>query len=147
MLTTIFEVREELQTMYLYTRTEEVFKTTDLQSWYQEKVIDVLMNRLSTLEQGPSNSAFSEIVSLSVNRQTYQPAQVGSWIPIPKILGCRKALLNIKNDDDCCFLHCINAAVNPVKKNRPKVSGYPPLEELKLNLRNIDFPIAMKDIA
>ena len=119
MLTAIFKVREELQTMFLYTRTEEVFKSTDLQSWYREKVIEILINRLSTLEQGPSNSALSEIVSLSVNRHSFQPAlisRIGSWIPIPQSLRYRKALLNIQNNDNYCFLHCIKAAVNPVKK-------------------------------
>ena len=149
MLTAIFEVREELQTMYLYTRTEEIFKSTDLQSWYQEKVVQVLLNRLSTMELGPSNISLSEIVSLSVHRYSFQPAQisrVGSWIPTPKNLKCRRALLNIRNKDEFCFLHCINAAVNPAKSNDCLVSSYPPLEELKLNLRSIDFPIALRDI-
>lgn len=149
MLTAIFEVREEQQTMYLYTKTEEIFKSTDFHGWYQEKVVQTLLNRLSTLEQGPSNTSLSEIVSLSVYRYSFQLAQIGrvsSWIPTPKSLKGRRALVNIRNKDNLCFLHCLNAAVNPAKKNPCRVSSYPPLEELKLNLRGINFPITIRDI-
>lgn len=149
MLTAIFEVKGEEETMYFHTKTKEIFKANNLKKWYNKKVTQVLLNRLSTLEIGPSNTALSEIVSLSIYTYAFQPiqiARVGTWIPTPKSLKGRRSVLNIRNKDNYCFLHCVNAYVNPAKTNRNDLISYPPLENLKLNTRGIDFPMKLKDV-
>lgn len=149
MLSVILEVKEEFQPMYFYTTTCEIFRSEKLKRWYKKQVLDVLLNRFSTLELGPSNTSLSEIISLSIYTFSFQPAQisrVGTYIPTPKELVGRKSILNIKNLDNFCFLHCINAYVNPTEINSYRVSNYPPLEALELNLHKITFPIRLADI-
>ena len=149
LLTCIFEVREEKQKIYLYTETSEIFKSTNLKRWYKENVSQILIHRLSTLEIGPSNASLSEIVSLGVYTYSYQPSQIsyaGSWLPTPKTIVKKQAILNIRNKNNLCFLHCINAFVNPTKSNQNRLSSYPPLENLNLNLRGIQFPITLKEV-
>ena len=136
MLTAIFEVREEEQTMYLYTSSHELYQSSDLQRWYHQHVVEVLLNRLSTFELGPSDLALSELVSLAIYTQKNQSIRVGKWLPLPTHLASRTALLNIKNQDDFCLLHCINAFVNPVEKDGQRVCKYPPLADLQLNLKD-----------
>lgn len=150
MLTAIFEVKEQQETMYFYTKTLEIFKSSNLKKWYNKQVTQVLLNRLSTLEVGPSNTALSEIVSLSIYTYAFQPiqlARVGTWIPTPRSLKGRRSILNIKNKkDSLCFLHCINAFVNPTKNNPNRLSSYPPIKNLNLNLQGLSFPMNLKNI-
>ena len=104
---------------------------------------------MSTLEIGPSNASLSEIVSLGVYTYSYQPSQIsyaGSWLPTPKTIVKKQAILNIRNKNNLCFLHCINAFVNPTKSNPNRLSSYPPLENLNLNLKGIQFPITLKEV-
>lgn len=150
MLTANFDVKETSQTMYFYTTTEEIFKSTKLKNWFQNKVVEIILNRVSTLELGPSNLSLAEIVSLSIYTYNFQPAQIswiGSWIKTPPELIGRRAILNLKNNDNLCLLHCLNAFENRRKINADRVNSYPPLKNLNLNLSKITFPMKLADVA
>ena len=39
-----------------------------------------------------------------------------SWVPLPKILASKKAIINMKNTDNQCFKWCIARAFNPAQR-------------------------------
>ena len=39
-----------------------------------------------------------------------------SYIPLSKFLAAKKAIINLKNEDDECFKWAITQALNPVEK-------------------------------
>ena len=47
----------------------------------------------------------------------YVPLGDSSYIPLPKFLAAKKAIINLKNEDDECFKWAITRAINPVEKN------------------------------
>ena len=75
----------------------------------------------------------------------YLPLGGSSYIPLPKFLAAKKAIINLKNEDDECFKWSITRALNPVKnaeridKKRREKSEVPNWDGLK-------FPVNLSDI-
>ena len=44
------------------------------------------------------------------------PLGGSSYIPLSKFLAAKKAIINLKNEDDECFKWAITRALNPVEK-------------------------------
>ena len=51
----------------------------------------------------------------------YVPLGGSSYIPLPKFLAAKKAIINLKNDDDEYFKWAITRALNPVEKNSERI--------------------------
>ena len=56
-----------------------------------------------------------------------------------------KSIINIKNDDQYCFLWCILAHLCPVEDHENRTSSYS-LHFNKLNLKGLEFPMKVKNI-
>ena len=56
-----------------------------------------------------------------------------------------ESIINIKNDDQYCFLWCILAHLRPVEDHENRTSSYS-LHFNKLNLKGLEFPMKVKDI-
>ena len=50
-----------------------------------------------------SNWQFRSVVNLDVNAEVYRPLRGNSCIPLPKELANKKAIINLKNNDNLCF--------------------------------------------
>ena len=69
----------------------------------------------------------------------------GSYKPLPKAIEATKGVVNVKNNDQLCFLHSINALRHPAKINVSRVSNYQKyLPELKYNEE--EFPMNVSRI-
>ena len=56
------------------------------------------------------------IESQYINVSTYKPLSESSYIKLPlKLKSPKKGLINIKNNDQKCFLWCHVKHINPVK--------------------------------
>jgi len=68
------------------------------------------------------------------------------YIDLIKILKSKKAIINMKNEDDQCFKWCVTRALNPVNKNPQRITPDLRKQAEKLNWNNINFPASFKDI-
>ncbi|GBN67380.1 hypothetical protein AVEN_149573-1 [Araneus ventricosus] len=92
-----------------------------------------------------SGWVIDEILFLEVNTCIYHPLAASSYIPLPPVIAKKQAIINIKNNDDKCFLWCVLAALHPVEKNPQRVSKYMTfVNEMKLD--NISFPTPLSQI-
>ena len=69
-----------------------------------------------------------------------------SYITLPDWIMRKKALLNIKNKDNKCFLWCVLRYLHPKKKNAELLTDLRQYEN-SLNTKGIEFPIKLKDIS
>ena len=44
-----------------------------------------------------------------------------SYIPLPKYLADKKALINLKNDDEQCFKWAVTRAINPTESHPERI--------------------------
>ena len=70
------------------------------------------------LKQG-SNWRFHSVLNLDLHTVKYEPFGGSSYIPLPAFLAEKKAIINLKNEDDECFKWAITRALNLVE-NHPE---------------------------
>ena len=78
----------------------------------------------------------------------YKPLAARSYIPLPPHIQNRKATINIKNDDDKCFMYCLGRVLdsNPEKNNLERVSKHLKKVCTDLGLDKIKMPVTVTDI-
>ena len=77
----------------------------------------------------------------------YTPLHGSSYVKLPKTLKDKKAILNIQNHDEKCFLWSVLAALHPVhrKDHAQRVQHYRCFEG-ELNVNGITFPMKVSDV-
>ena len=63
------------------------------------------------------------VVKLDVNTVTYKPLKGSSYISLPVELANKKAIINMKNDDNECFKWCITRALNLTNNHDERITN------------------------
>ena len=74
------------------------------------------------------------IIRLELHTVRYNPLRGKSYIPLPKELANKKAIINMENDDNQCFLWCVLRALNPKERNPKRVDTELREKENTLNM-------------
>ena len=69
----------------------------------------------------------------------------GSYIPLPNFIMRKKAIINMENKDDKCFLWSILRYLHPREKHSTRINDLIKYEN-DLNFKGINFPVKAKDI-
>ena len=87
-----------------------------------------------------------EIYSQYLNISSYLPLSGSTYIKLPaELRHPMKGLINIKNDDNKCFLWCHVRHLNCVDKNQQRITKKDREIVKKLNYSGFDFPVLRKD--
>ena len=82
-------------------------------------------------------------MSLDLYTVKYEPLGGTSYIPLPAFLAAKKAIINLKDEDDECFKWTITRAV----ENNSELIGRKLQETSKtLNWKGIKFSVNLSDI-
>ena len=135
---------------FFSTKNNTIDYSTNFKIWYQENVLGKILVKLEEFQELDSSWSLLKILYLKVSINKYNPINAGNfstYIDLPEFIKRTKSVINIKNNDVFCFLYSIMAALYPVSEGRNpyRISSYPDFRQ-KLNFKNIDFPIALKDI-
>ena len=88
------------------------------------------------------------IESQYINISTYRPLVGSSYIDLPiELKHPRKGLINIKNNDQKCFLWCHVRHINPVKIHPERITREDKKLANDLNYDGIEFPVREKDFS
>ena len=112
---------------------------------------DTILERIANLINGSSGGGsgwiFYKIIKLELHTASYRPLRGNTWIPLPKELADKKAIINMKNKDNKCFLHCVSRALNPKTNNPERIDKELMEKENTLNMEGIEYPVSFKDIS
>ena len=111
---------------------------SDVNEIYDGMVEKVLKN-LSTFQRRGSGWVFASIVKLEIHTVNYEPLRVSSYIPLPKQLMLKKAIVNLKDDDNECFKWAVTRAVHPVDHNAERITKELREQAETLNWEDITF--------
>jgi hypothetical protein len=119
------------------------------QSFEFKKIFSTLLSTLCTkideFQERDSGWCFLRNLYLEVNINKYNPLRASRFIELPKIIKHRRACINIRNNDNFCFLWSIVAALFPAQKNQDRTSSYPHFENILIT-KNMTFPVGLSDI-
>ena len=74
---------------------------------------------MATFQREGSPWRLHSIIRLELHTVRYNPLRGETWIPLSKELADKKAIINMQNKDNKCFLWCVLRALNP-KENNPQ---------------------------
>ena len=84
-----------------------------------DTMIERMIKKMATFQSMGSGWRLYSIIRLKLHTVSYNPLRAETWIPLPKELANKKAIINVQNKDNKCFLWSVLRALNPdEKKNR-----------------------------
>ncbi|EDO29594.1 predicted protein [Nematostella vectensis] len=90
---------------------------------------------------------FDQVEYFDINIDPFEPLSGSSYIRLPSKLASKKAIINVKNEDDHeCFKWAVTSAVYPREKDPQRQD-----EQMRVNSRNFDwsgieFPVLQRQI-
>ncbi|XP_065654946.1 uncharacterized protein LOC136081548 [Hydra vulgaris] len=127
------------------TNNQVVLESTDLNEFYEISKQKILES-LSLYQQAGSGWRFVSVENMDINIIEYNPFKAKSYIPLDKNLATKKAIINIKNEDNQCFKWCVTKALNPTDENSERVDKELKNQAEKINWDKIEFPVSLNQI-
>ena len=111
-----------------------------------EEMIREMIEAMENYNKRGSNWIFKKVIRLDVNFVRWKPLGGSAWIPLPEKLAHKKAVINMKNQDDFCFKWCISRAANMVENHPERIT--PKLREQaeKFDWTDCKFPMTLDKI-
>ena len=111
-----------------------------------DTILEKIANLINGSSGGGSGWVFYKIIKLELHTVSYRPLRGNTWIPLPKELADKKAIINMKNKDNKCFMWCVQRALNLKNKNPERIDKELMEKEDNLNMKGIEYPVSLKDI-
>ena len=134
---------EEFMEPVLRHRQEAVLNENEITTALEE-TFPRLQETLEKLTQRGSGWMVVQVRKLWLDIARYQPLRGGSYIPLPKKLQDKKAVVNVKNMDDHCLRWALRSALFQAAENPHRPANYPTADGL--DLTGIDAPTPISQI-
>ena len=108
-------------------------------------MIKEIMARLSMYQENGSDWYFKEVVRLEIHVVEYKTMKGETYIPLPAFVKNKNAIINIKNEDDKCFLWSFPRYLHPIEVHGERISDLKKYVN-ELNFKENKFPVKVKDI-
>ena len=130
---------------YFNTATHINIKSTDVDKLIQICIDDVDA-KIEAYQEAGSAWYFKEVDKLEIHTVEYNPTKGSSYIPLPDWISNKKAIVNIKNKDEKCFLWCILRYLYPRDRDEERLTDLKKYEN-SLNTKGVTFPMKLKDFS
>ena len=106
-----------------------------------------IIEKIAALQQANGSGwRLHSIIKLELHTVRYNPLRGETWIPLPKELANKNAIINPKNEDNKCFLWCVLRALNPKDIHSERIDKELKKKENTLNMEGIEYPVRLEDI-
>ena len=123
-----------------------ILEGTDESEIYNEMAEEILEEINKTEMAEGSGWQFKEVEKLVLHTTRWDPLNAGSYMELPPALKNTKAIINMKNQDDKCFLWSVLRALNPKDKNAERVDNDLKNKVDTLNIQGIQYPVSFRGI-
>ena len=134
---------EEFMEPTLRHKQEAVLQKNEIKAAFEE-AFPRLQETLEKLTQRGSGWVVVQVRTLWLDIARYQPLRGGSYIPLPKKLQDKKAVVNVKNTDDQCLRWALRSAIFQVAKDPQRPAKYPTVDGL--DFTGVDAPTPISQI-
>ena len=123
-----------------------ITESTDTIEIYHDMISEILEEMQKVEQAEGSGHVFLEVENLTLHIDIWDPIKASSYIDLPDKLKNKKALINMQNTDNKCFLWSVLRGLNPKDKNAGRIDKDLKSKENTLNMEGIDYPVSLKDI-
>ena len=133
------------ENFYFHSELKIILENTDVEEIFEEMVAEIETAIQKTENAEGSGWVLESIIDIKLYTAEWNPLNAGSYMELPTYLKNKK-IINMKNQDDKCFLWCVLRALNP-KDNHPKrVDKDLISKQDTLNMKGIKYPVSFRDI-
>ena len=87
------------------------------------KCTNKIIEELEVYQKNGSGWYFNEVIQLEIHLVEFNPTKGSSYIPLPDWITNKKAIVNIKNKDEKCFIWCILRYLYPRDRDEERLTG------------------------
>ena len=138
------KIRFEQSKAYFQSETYINLEKTDVKVILSSMLLEI-MEKLANYLRNGSGWYFNEVISFEIHIVDYKPIKDSSYIPLPNFIMRKNAIINIKNEDDKCFLWSVLRYLHPKQIHGERLTDLIKYEN-DLNLKGREFPVKVKDI-
>ncbi|CAB4022873.1 Gastrula zinc finger [Paramuricea clavata] len=132
--------------VYFKSKTGTVTNFEDIESTAAQNQLTILC-RIETFQNLGSNWIILNIESHYVNIAMYKPLAESSYMKLPAdISNSMCGLINMKNDDNMCFMWSHVKYLNPKARRATTITQKDREFEMNLDYKGIEFPVKISDI-
>ena len=128
---------------YFQSKPMAILKKEDIDQFLAD-AHDQLDKHVDKFTNNGSGWTLESVMSLSVNIAKYAPLKGSSYIELPKYLKDKKAIINVKNEDNKCLKWALLSALHPAKDHPHRVNKYMHFKELRFT--DVDFPVPLSQM-
>ena len=123
-----------------------VLEGTDESELYDEMKEEIEEEIQKVQETEGSGWQFLKVIKLVLHTTRWEPLYGGSYIPLDPYLANKKAIINMKNEDDKCFMWSVLRALYPKDKNAERIDNDLKSKQDSINMKGIRYPVNLKAI-
>ena len=123
-----------------------ILEGTDVSDLYNEMAEEIEEELQKVGDAEGSGWVFLEVEKLVLHTTRWDPINGGSYIDLPPFLKNKKAIINMKNQDEKCFMWCVLRALNPKDTNPDRIDNDLKSKQDTLNMKGIKYPVDFRGI-
>ena len=123
-----------------------ILESTDLYEIYDEIIDEIEEEIQKTQDAEGSGWVFVEVENLTLHTSKWNPINAGSYIDLPEALKNKKAIINMKNQDEECFKWCVLRALYPKDRDAERIDKDLKSKQNTLNMKGIKYPVSFRGI-
>ena len=117
----LFSESTQILNTFFHSETVENLEGTDESEVYNT-FIQTIEERIQNFNQRGSNWRFQRVLFLDVQFTDFIPLRGSTFLPLPSKIASKKAVINMKNDDDLCFKWSVTRALHPVDVHPERIT-------------------------
>ena len=141
----LFSESTQILSSYFNSETVENLEGADESAVY-DRSIQTIEERIQNFNQRGSNWRFQRVLFLDVHFTDFIPLRGSSFLPLPRKIATKKAVINMKNDDDQCFKWSVTRALNPVDVHPERITKELKEQSERLDWSGLKFPVKLDHI-
>ena len=136
----------DIRTGHFHSLAEKIIELSDL-SDILNTMTGIILEKIQQFQNNGSGWVFENVEYFDINTDPFEPLSGSSYISLPKNLEDKKAIINVRNENDHeCLKLAITSAIYQREKHPERL-----IKEMRNNSQNfnwdgINFPVSIKQI-
>ena len=119
---------------------------TDISELYDEMVDEIEEEIEKVQDTEGSEWVFLKVIKLVLHTTKWEPIYGNSYIPLDPYLANKKAIINMQNEDDKCFMWSVLRALYPKNDHPERIDKDLKSKQDIINMDGIHYPVSLKAI-